>query len=401
MSCRLCKSSNSKEMINLGNLPLANSLKNNIEEKESFYPLSTQYCFDCMFMQINVDVDKKNIFNKSYIYQSGYSSSWIKHCESYSKQIIKDLNLNSESFVLEIACNDGTLLDFFKKKKIQCLGVEPSETLCKLCSKKKIKTICDFLGLSLSQKIKKNYRLPDLIIANNVLAHVPNITEFVESLSNLMSNKTLLTIEFPHLLNLIKYKQFDTIYHEHYSYFSLNSLKKFFMSFNLNIIKFEKINVHGGSLRIYVKKDSSYQNREVIDFINMEKKSCLNSQDLISNFNIDTNKIINDAKDFLQKNKEKKIVGYGAAAKASTFLNFCNLDREIIPYICDSNVSKVGKYISGTRCKIINPLKLKQLKPDIIVIFAWNVKDEIKQNVLKIVNKEVIFVSFIPKITVE
>ncbi len=389
------------EVLNLGKSPLANSLKKNKNSKVSYFPLSTSYCLSCMFMQVNVEVKSSKIFPEDYDYQSGTSNTWLKHCKSSSIQHIEEFKLNANSLILEVASNDGSLLNFFQRKKIKCIGVDPSNNLCEISRKKGINVICDFLNLNVSKKIKQKFGIPKLIIANNVLAHVPNITDFIKSIKSLMDDETVLIIEFPHLLNLIKLSQFDTIYHEHYSYFSLNSVNRFFFKSGLNLFKFQKISTHGGSLRIYLTKDFKKQSKDIAKEINEEKKMGLNKEETLESFKNNVKKIKNDFINFLKLNNKKKILGFGAAAKATTLLNYCNLDDRYIPIVCDNNSNKIGKYIPGCNALITNPKILEKEDFDFIIIFPWNIRNEIIKNIRKIYKKKIHFVTVIPELKIE
>jgi len=402
--CRVCSKKINDFFCDLGSTPLANSFisSKKLFDKEKNYPLKVYFCKKCYLPQLPEHVFAKNIFS-NYDYFSSYSKSWIKHSKDYVSQIIKDLNLNTKNNICEIASNDGYLLQFFKKKGFEVLGVEPAKNVADKAIKKKIDTLKIFFNYENAKKIKKKYGLQDLIICNNVFAHVPDVLSFTKGLRELISKNGIITIEFPHFLNLIKKNQFDTIYHEHFSYLSLHSANKILKKFNLIIFKVKKITTHGGSLRVYIKHkkckkfkiESSYNK-----IFKQEKKLKIFEKNNIKNFSIKLKKI---RKDFINllldlKLKGKKVVAYGAAAKGNTFLNYCNIGKNLIDFVVDKNPSKIGKFLPGSHLPIFPIKKLNQFKPDYIVILPWNIKDEVIKQVKKKLKTK--FITAIPKLKI-
>lgn len=387
MQCRACKKKELIKFIDLGFAPLSNSYlkKTQVNQSENFYPLKIYVCKKCFFCQTEDFVKRNDFFNKDYAYFSKYSKTYVDHCKKYTKNIIRKLKLNfSTDKIYEIASNDGTLLINFKEKKFDCIGVEPTKSTASEAKKKGIRTIETFFGSKTALKLSKKFGYAKLIAANNVLAHVPNINDFVKGFYNLLKNDGVATFEFPHILNLLRYNQFDTIYHEHYSYLSVIALKKIFEKNKLRIFNVEKLtNIHGGSLRLYVCKNKAKirNNKSVVKLIKEEKKFGLTSLNSYQKFQNRIDKLgLNFVKYLVcEKLKGKKISGYGAAAKANTFLNYFKIDNKLIDCIFDQNPKKFNKFMPGSKIPILNTSKILEENPDIIIIFVWNLKNEIKK----------------------
>ena len=400
--CRHCKESLIFEMINLGKSPASNSYLNitELDHSEKFYPLTVYVCKNCFLAQVPEYKSHQEIFNNEYAYFSSYSNSWLEHVFRYVEDITLELGLTQESFVTEIASNDGYLLKNFIDKKIPCLGIEPTQNTALEAQKKGIETITEFFSLEHSKKLQKS----DLIICNNVLAHVPDINDFIKGLKNLLLPKATITIEFPHLLSLIKYFQFDTIYHEHYSYLSLYSTKRIFEKFGLTIYKVVSLSTHGGSLRVFVchVENKNPIDKSVNDILNLELKFGLNNLKTFEKFKIDVFNLKHQALNFLfqEKKKNKKIIAYGAAAKGNTFLNYCGIGSEFIDFVVDRSKFKQGKYLPGNNIPIVSEEKLIDHKPDYIIILPWNLTEEIIQQLSYAKKWGCLFVTFIPKLKI-
>jgi 2-polyprenyl-3-methyl-5-hydroxy-6-metoxy-1,4-benzoquinol methylase len=404
MKCRICNTKIKDIFCDLGKSPLANSFLKKKEDfkTEKFYPLKIFFCKKCSLPQLPEHAKAKNIF-KNYDYFSSFSRSWLTHSKNFADEMIKYMKLDKNSKVCELASNDGYLLKFFKERNISVLGVEPAKNVAIHARKLGIETIDNFFSIQLSKKIKKKYGTQNLIICNNVLAHVPNIKDFLLGIKNILSKDGLVTFEFPHLLNLIKYNQFDTIYHEHFSYLTVTCLKKLFKKINLKIINIKKINTHGGSLRLYV---THIKNKKFKISFNVKKISYQEIKHKI--FNIKTfskfnKRILKIKKDFknlikILKKSKNKIGAYGAAAKGNTFLNYCNINKNSIDFIIDKNSSKINKYLPGSHIKIYNLEYLKKNKPDYIIIFPWNIANEIISELKRIIDCK--FIICIPKIKI-
>ena len=401
MKCRFCKTKLVNKLIDLGRAPLVNAFlkKNNLNKKENFYPLSLMLCNNCCLVQTRENISPKTIFKKNYPYFTSTSKSFLQHAKKFSKKIIGLLNLNKDSTVVEIACNDGYLLKNFVARKIRCLGIEPSLSVAKVAKEKKIKVVTKFFSSSLSVAISKKYK-SDLIIANNVYAHIPNVVDFTKGLKNLLKPYGTIVIEFQYVISLIKRYQFDTIYHEHYSYYSLTSVNNILKSQNLKIYNVEKINTHGGSLRIYVCHDNYLKgvNKKVKQILRQER-NIVTSPKFYKNLNFKVKKIKKNLLEFLikLKNKNQKVCAYGAAAKGNTLLNFCKINSDLIYCIFDNSKSKQGMFMPGNHIPVLSSKSIKKINPDYILILPWNIREEIKKQLKKYKSK--IFIA-VPKIKI-
>ena len=383
--CRCCGNINLKRIISLGFQPLANNLTKNFNQLSEKYPLEVNYCNNCHNVQLSVAVDSKKMF-KNYYYLSSTSESFKKHFENASKKYIKDFNLNKNSYIVDIGSNDGIGLRPFKKLGFKnLLGIEPAKNLAKLSNKNKIKTFNDFFTKESLKKIKPN---ADLILASNVFAHSDNLKEMAECMKSLLKKKGIIIIEVQYLMNTLKDLTFDNIYHEHYNYWSLTSLINFFKQFSLIIIKVEKIQTHGGSIRVYIKKDKKTKiDKSVHSILKEEEKFGIKKFKTYENFG---KKVYQIKKNVVKninrlKKNNKIIVGYGAPAKATTALNFFGISDKI-DYIVEDNKLKHNKFIPGVNIPIFSKRKIGKTKPTILVL-AWNFFDEIKKNNSDLTNK--------------
>ncbi|MBA7640944.1 hypothetical protein ES703_48616 [subsurface metagenome] len=384
MKCRFCGNELTFEFINLENSPPSNSFltEEELNQPEIFYPLKLFVCDKCFLIQIDEYKKSSEIFDEKYIYFSSFSKSWLNHSKNYVEMIINRFNLNKSSLVIEIASNDGYLLQYFKKNKIPNLGIEPASKTALVAREKGIDVIEDYFGIVLAQKLKSEDINPDLIIGNNVLAHVPDINDFVKGLKILLNRKGVITMEFPHIMNLIELNQFDTIYHEHFSYFSFLTVNDIFKFHGLQIFDIERIPTHGGSLRIYVKHkedDSKKIIGRVKELLGLEISKSMNKLYFYKEFQDKANEIKYNLLDFLISNKKKgkKVIAYGAAAKGNTLLNFCGIKRDLIEFVVDLSPFKQKKYLPGSHIPVVDESKITELKPDFILILPWNIKDEI------------------------
>jgi len=382
--CRACETDIEKSFLSLGNSPVSNAniKKEDLNKMEPYYPLELYVCPECKLVQLEEFETAKNIFSSDYAYFSSYSKSWLEHCKNYTEMMINRFGFNENSYVIEIASNDGYLLQYFKEHNIHIHGVEPAVNTAEVAIKKGIPTDITFFNESYALNLRNNGKLPDLIIGNNVLAHNPNLIDFVKGLKLALGKCGIITMEFPHLLKLIEHNEFDTIYHEHYSYFSLYSINKLFLKYGLEIFDVEELLTHGGSLRIYAKhiEDNSKPIKSsVLSLFNKEKLFGLYNLEFYNKFD---ERVKTSKRNILQflikvKNNGKKIIGYGAPAKGNTLLNYCGIRTDFIDYTVDLSPHKQGKYLPGTHIPIFNPNKIKEDKPDYIIILPWNIKDEI------------------------
>ena len=384
MKCRFCSSELKHEFIDLGMSPPSNSYlsKDDLNKEEVYFPLKLWLCENCFLVQIDEYKSAREIFNNDYAYFSSYSSTWLNHAKNYVDMITDRLLLNEKSNVVEIASNDGYLLQNFKKKNIPCLGIEPTNNTAQVAINKGIETLIDYFTFELSNKIIKERGKFDLILGNNVFAHVPNINDFVAGLKNLLGDKGTITLEFPHLLQLMGNNQFDTIYHEHFWYFSLFALKTVFETHHLRIYDVEELPTHGGSLRLFVKHQhdiSKSITENVKQVLNKEIEKGIKNISYYSTFAERIKKIKIDTLEFLieKRKKGETIAAYGAAAKGNTFLNYCGIKNDFIDFVVDASPHKQGKFLPGSHIPIVNEEFVKLNKPNYILILPWNIKEEI------------------------
>jgi 2-polyprenyl-3-methyl-5-hydroxy-6-metoxy-1,4-benzoquinol methylase len=407
MNCRHCDKKLEFSMLDLGSSPPSNSFLSNetINQPEKWYPLNILVCENCWLVQTEDFVDAHEMFSDDYAYFSSYSGSFLKHCESFVSQMIKRFDLTSESLFVEVAANDGYLLQYVLKSGIPCYGVEPTENTANEARKKGIKIIQSFFGEETALNLSSKNLKADFMCANNVLAHVPNINDFVKGFQALLNPTGVATFENPHLLNLINENQFDTVYHEHYSYLSVTSVNKIFASNGLTLFDVQEIPTHGGSLRYFAQNSQTgiYPiSKNVKTILNKEKKYGINKVEFYKDFQDRAEKIKLNLLSFLidQKDKGKKVIAYGAAAKGNTLLNYCGIKSNLLEYIVDKNPSKQNMYTPGTRIPIYNIDKIKIDKPDFILILPWNLKNEIINQLFYVKQWDAKFVTAIPTLEI-
>lgn len=404
--CRFCGKELTTDFADLGLSPISNEYLSaeNSRKGQMFYPLHARVCSDCFLVQADAYSSPEKIFN-DYKYLSSNSQMWLKHAEEYVDMITDRLSLNENSLITEIASNDGYLLQYFNKKGLKNYGVEPASNVAEIARQKGIDVVCDFFGTQLAQKLSGERGKSDLILGNNVLAHVPDINGFVEGLNILLKDSGTITMEFPHLLNLIKEMQFDTIYHEHFSYFSLYTVKKIFEKHGLKIYDVEEINTHGGSLRIYaahaensaIQINSRVDNllQRELDFKINDTATYINFQEKIKNIKFNTLKTLTEI-----VLSGKKIIAYGAAAKGNTFLNYCGIGKEFFECIVDVTPEKQGLKLPGTLIDIVGEEVIGKIKPAYIAILPWNWKAEISKRLEFTREWGCKLITFIPEINI-
>ena len=406
MKCRFCKNELSNVFIDLGNSPPSNSFLSlsQLNEPESYYPLKIFVCDKCFLVQIDEYKKATEIFDKNYAYFSSYSTSWLNHAKKYTELMISRFGLNNKSLVVEIASNDGYLLQYFKERNIPVLGVEPTANTAKIAIDKGINTIIDFFGSRYAEENLKNKA--DLILGNNVLAHVPDINDFVKGIKIALKSTGVNTFEFPHLCKLIEKNQFDTIYHEHFSYLSLTSVKSIFEKQGLTIFDIEELPTHGGSLRIYTKHTEDYSKSisiNVAKLLDYEEKIGVKKLIYYNNFQIKVDKIKMDFLQFLYtaKKENKKVIGYGAAAKGNTLLNYCGIKgTDLIEFVVDASPFKQGLFLPGSKIPIVDESQIFAYKPDFIVILPWNIKEEIMKQLFYVKDWDCKFVVTVPCLSI-
>jgi SAM-dependent methyltransferase len=403
--CRFCSAPLTRSFIDLGRSPLANSFLSaeNIGRGEVTYPLHVYVCERCWLVQLQEFERAENIF-RDYLYFSSYSELWLRHCRDYAGQMIARYSLGSDSLVVEIASNDGYLLQYFKERGVGALGVEPAANVAKVAQDKGITSDVAFFGVATARRLAAAGKSADLMAANNVLAHVPDINDFVAGFKILLKPEGTATFEFPHLLNLINERQFDTIYHEHFSYFSLLVVDNIFAHHDLRVYDVEQLPTHGGSLRLFVcHADAAYQKSgKVDDLLAIERTAGLEHIATYTDFASSATAIKCDLLSFLigARKNGKSTVGYGAPAKGNTLLNYCGIGPELLPYTVDINPHKQGRYLPGVQIPIYAPEHIFESKPDYVLILPWNIKDEITESMAGIREWGGKFISALPVLTI-
>jgi len=407
MSCRHCGATLHTKMIDLGTAPLSNSYleSKDLTATERTYPLRVWVCETCWLVQTEDFVTRENIFHEDYAYFSSVSETWSEHVDAYAQDVIRRFSLDRNSFVVEVACNDGCLLESFDKREIRSIGVEPTESAATLARERGLNVIVDFFDEALGTALAQNYGRSDLVIANNVLAHVPDINDFVRGFARILQPTGVATFEYPHLLNMIESNLFDTIYHEHYSYLSLTTVDRIMRRNGLRIFDAEKLSTHGGSLRVFVKHDGysgQTEKESVRHLLHLEMARGLTEIDTYLQMQSRAEKMKTDALAFLTeaKRSEKLAIGYGAAAKGSTFLNFAGITSDLLPFVVDKNPAKQNLFMPGSQIPIVSEDKLKELRPNYIVIFPWNIRVEIERQIEYAKTWDAKIVVFVPNIQI-
>lgn len=383
--CRFCETPLKHSFCDLGLSPLSNSYlkETDLTKKEPFYPLHAYVCDSCFLVQLEEFESPDQIFS-DYAYFSSYSESWLRHAEAYVNLMMKRFGYNSSSHVVEIASNDGYLLRYFHQKGVPVLGIEPAANVAETAKAIGVPTLVKFFGTNTAKELVKEGKQADLLLGNNVLAHVPALNDFVQGMKILLKPQGVITMEFPHLLRLMEENQFDTIYHEHFSYFSFLTVEKVFAKHGLVLFDVEELPTHGGSLRIYAKhkedlsktmservknlrqREEAYGFGSLSVYLQFQKKTLKTKESLL--------KFLNEA-----NRQGKSVVGYGAPAKGNTLLNYCGVNKNLITYTVDRSPHKQGRYLPGTHIPIKDPAAIAKTKPDYVLILPWNLKDEIMQ----------------------
>jgi SAM-dependent methyltransferase len=384
-TCRFCGTNLHHTFVNLGMSPPCNRILSfeQLNHLEPFYPLQVFVCDRCFLVQIPEYVSPTEIFS-DYSYFSSYSDSWLQHAKRYSEAMIQRLGLNDQSQVVELASNDGYLLQYFIEKGVPVLGVEPSANVAEVAIQKGIPTVVKFFGLETAKELVAQGKRADLLLGNNVLAHVPNLNDFVAGMKLLLKPQGVITMEFPHLMRLMEENQFDTIYHEHFSYFSFTTVEQVFASHGLTLFDVEELPTHGGSLRIYARHtddDSQPIHPRVTDLKIREQNAGFTQLTHYCTFNETVKQTKRKLLQFLitAKTQGKTIAGYGAPGKGNTLLNYCGIGPDFLDYTVDRSPYKQGKFLPGTHIPILHPDKIAETKPDYLLILPWNLKDEIME----------------------
>jgi len=407
MKCRHCEALLDYTLIDLGSAPPSNAFLTELtlKQPEKWYPLKVLVCMECWLVQTEDYAAAEELFEAEYAYFSSFSSSWLKHAEQYVDLMVNRFGLDSKSNVVEIAANDGYLLQYVKAKNIPCLGIEPTASTAKEARAKGIDTIEDFFGVMLAEKLVLNGMHADLIVANNVLAHVPDINDFVSGFALLLKSNGIATFEFPHLLQLIYNTQFDTIYHEHFSYLSLIAVNKIFDENGLQVFDAEELPTHGGSLRVYVQRKITGMHPKmdsVNEILDKELTAGMKEIGYYGDFQIKANKIKNDLLQFLIETKKsnKTVIAYGAAAKGNTLLNYAGVRQDLLPAVVDLNPNKQNKYMPGSRIPIMDELHIRNSQPDFVLFLPWNLRKEVQEQLSYIREWGGQFVTAVPELLV-
>ena len=409
MKCRHCNAELKNVFVDLITCPPSNSMLDaeQLNAPEIYYPLKIYVCSHCFLVQIDDMKKAAEIFDSKYTYFSSYSTSWLAHAKAYVEMMMNRFGLSDKSQVMEIASNDGYLLQYFQEYNVPVLGIEPTANTAEVARKKGIETIVDFFGSQFAnERLVDNSIKADLIIGNNVLAHVPDINDFVKGLKIALQEDGVITMEFPHLLRLVEECQFDTIYHEHFSYLSLIAVKRIFECQHLELFDVEEIPTHGGSLRIFAKHDTDKSKNissNVESLLNKEKKAGLHNMDYYLNFQERVDSIKYAVWDFLmqQKKAKKKVIGYGAAAKGNTLLNYCGIKgTDLISFVVDASPHKQNKFLPGSRIPVHELSSIEEFKPDFVIVLPWNITKEISEQLQYVKDWGGRFVVFVPELKV-
>ncbi len=407
LACRFCRTPLKQSFCDLGMSPLSNAnlRLEQLNDMEPFYPLHAYVCEACLLVQLDTFESPQNLFNDHYAYFSSYSDSWLAHAKAYVEDMTTRFKLGPANQVVEIASNDGYLLQFFVQNKIPALGVEPAGNVANAAREKGVTTLEKFFGVATATQLLKEGKAADLLLGNNVLAHVPDLNDFVAGLKILLKPNGVITMEVPHLLRLMQNNQFDTIYHEHFSYFSFLTAEKIFSAHGLTLFDVEELATHGGSLRIF-GRHSADTSRPVMDRIGTMKEqeaaAGLDTPTGYTQFDQQVRETKRRLLEFLIESKQagKTIVGYGAPAKGNTLLNYCGVRTDFINFTVDRSPHKQGAYLPGTHIPIFHPDKIAETKPDYILILPWNIKDEIMEQLAYVREWGAKFVLPIPQVEV-
>ncbi|MFM1896464.1 MAG: hypothetical protein RLZZ385_1538 [Pseudomonadota bacterium] len=379
--CRFCETPLQHVFVDLGMSPLSNSFLTaaDLDQAEVFYPLKTWVCSECLLVQLEQFEAPDRIF-QDYLYFSSYSASWLEHARAYTEMITARLGLDGNCQVIEIASNDGYLLQYFQQAGIPALGIEPADNVAQVARDKGIDTISEFFGVSLARALALEGTRGDLVLGNNVLAHVPDLNDFVAGLAIVLAPSGVITLEFPHLLQLIRANQFDTIYHEHFSYFSLYTVRQVLARHELDIFDVEELATHGGSLRIYAcRRGRQPISSAVQRVLDSEAADGLHSLPAYLGFADQVHRCKRELLRFLidQKEAGRTVVGYGAPAKGNTLLNYCGVREDLLAFTVDRSPHKQGRFLPGTHIPILGPEAIDEARPDFVLILPWNLQQEI------------------------
>lgn len=384
MNCRHCHTPLALNFLDLGSAPPSNAYltAEKLREPELWYPLRLLVCQNCWLVQTEDYAGREALFTDDYAYFSSFSSSWLAHAREYVPRMVERFALDADSLVVEVAANDGYLLQYVQEAGIPCYGIEPTASTASAARAKGIEIIERFFGIELADELVRAGKQADLAVANNVLAHVPDINDFVAGFAHLLKPEGVATFEFPHLFKLIAENQFDTIYHEHFSYLSLTAVSRIFLANGLTVFDVEELSTHGGSLRVFAQRSETglqARSARVDDLLQREVQAGMFSADYYTGFQAKANQVKNDFLDFLleAKREGKSVAAYGAAAKGNTLMNYAGIRPDLIAFVADRNPAKQGKYMPGSRIPIVDETRLREERPDYVLILPWNLRDEV------------------------
>lgn len=405
--CRFCSSQLRNSFVNLGTSPLCQKhvTPAKFDHGEPFYPLHAYVCHACFLVQLPAYVAREEIFDDQYAYFSAYSDTMLAHAKKYVEQMTERLKLGAESRVVELASNDGYLLQYFVERKIPCLGIEPTANTAAAAEKRGVSTLVKFFGKQTAREVLKSHGPANLILGNNVLAHVPDINDFVGGMKILLAEAGVVTMEFPLLLHLIRQNYWDTIYHEHYSYLSLTTVERIFAAHGMTVFDVEEIDTHGGSIRIFAKheNDKTHELTERVEQLKARERAA--GQEEVATYSAYGRQVEEHKRQILswlieQRRAGKRIVAYGAPGKGNTLLNYCGIRTDMIEYTVDRSPHKQGNFLPGSRIPILGPEKIAETRPDYVVILVWNLKDEVMKQMAHIREWGGRFVVFMPAVEV-
>ena len=405
-ACRFCSAPLTQTFVDLGLSPLANSLlaEADLDREEPRYPLHAYVCADCLLVQLGEFATPQDIFG-DYVYFSSYSDSWVEHARRYVERMVERFGFDGDSSVVELASNDGYLLQWFVERGVPVLGVEPAANVAAVAEEKGIPTVVRFFGEETARDLVAEGHRADLLIGNNVLAHVPALNDFVAGMRVLLADDGVVTMEFPHLLRLIEETEFDTIYHEHFSYFSALTVERVFAAHGLRLFDVEELPTHGGSLRIYAahaERGSHEDTGRVEELIGRERAAGLEDLATYSHFRERVRAVRQGLREFLEaaRTEGRSVAAYGAAAKGVTLLNYCGIGPELVEYVADRSPHKQDLYLPGVRLPIRSPEHVAETKPDYLLLLAWNLKDEIVEQMSYVREWGGRFVTPLPEVAV-
>jgi SAM-dependent methyltransferase len=407
MNCRHCNSPLELSLVDLGSAPPSNNYLSSAALKgpELWFPLRVLVCRNCWLVQTEDFARADELFDADYAYFSGYSASWLAHSKRYVQDMIERFALDNRSLVIEVAANDGYLLQYVRECEIPCLGIEPTASTAAAARDKGIEIVQEFFGVSLGERLAAEGRQADLTAANNVLAHVPDINDFTGGFARLLKPTGVSTFEFPHLLNLLEQSQFDTIYHEHFSYLSLVAVRRIFAANGLTVFDVEELPTHGGSLRVYAQRSDGGKrpvSEHVAALVQRELDAGLTSEGGYAGFQAKADRVKDDFVAFLieAKRSGKRVAGYGAAAKGNTLINYGGVRPDLLPFVVDRNPAKQSTFLPGSRIPVVTEDRLRQVRPDYVVILPWNLSVEVTDQLSYIREWGGRFVTAVPQLRV-